>query len=175
MAARIAHPLPDAARNMRTSVQRNKADIVDHFDHDHHRVRASAGSDSYCYNRSGSMGGPATGQLMQRSCSDRYSGPSVECSRTSAARSVMRFCAAGVSGGIRPSGGSTINEVRACLKPAWFRDRTRIGCSRGSRPPRRSHRECPRCCAGCVSLSYFAASSGVRTAFQPAPRAAPAA
>src|ERR1700730_8481151 len=58
------------------------------------------------------MGGPALVARRQRSCKLRFSGPSNSSPRASAARSACRFCASGVSGGIFPSGGSVIKDVR---------------------------------------------------------------
>ena len=55
--------------------------------------------------------GPPTGETIQRSIRLRSSGPLSGCFRVSARTSAITFCALGVSGGKRPSGGSTIIDV----------------------------------------------------------------
>jgi hypothetical protein len=67
------------------------------------------------------MGGPELNPMMQRTRSDpgpRSStqppgvGSSAPTPRRAAATASARFCASGVKGGILPSGGSTISDVR---------------------------------------------------------------
>src|SRR5262245_49784243 len=71
----------------------------------------------------GVIGGPELKPMRHRSDAVAPSGPSRKARPRSSARVAATFCAAcGVSGGILPSGGSTISEVRlsASVEPASY-------------------------------------------------------
>src|SRR5437879_8357864 len=63
----------------------------------------------------GILGGPVDAQMMHRSCKGLFSGPSNSCPRFAFCRSFCLSLAAAVSGGIFPSGGSMIRDVRRVL------------------------------------------------------------
>ena len=73
------------------------------------------------------MGGPEVGDNRHRSCKDRSVGLSAGCSLEAARASAILFCASGVNGGILPSGGSTISEVRLVETTVVARSHQMVG------------------------------------------------
>src|SRR2546427_12283096 len=97
---------------MRATIKRHDARVMDHFGQNHRVTRSLRDSivivvADWKYRRPRTC--PPKTPLVDRA---GYSGPSRPCSLRISARSAINFWAASVNGGIRPSGGSMINELR---------------------------------------------------------------